>query len=131
MSALGIVETFNVIEHIGFGLVTRSIDFARCPFGLERGEEALHRCIVPDIARPAHGTGDAIVVHEPSELVAGVLAALVGMVQQSVRFSSLYSIAFWRYDTSLQHQSVRSAPASMPFSQACQNKYEMPLTIYS
>ena len=52
----GIVEALDVIEHVGFGLVSRAILLVRRPFGLERGEEALHRGIVPDVAGPAHAS---------------------------------------------------------------------------
>jgi hypothetical protein len=46
----GIIEALDVIEYVSLGLITRPIGLARCALGLERGEEALHRCIVPDIA---------------------------------------------------------------------------------
>ena len=36
------------------------------PFGLHRREEALHRRVVPDFARPAHRAGDATVGHHIS-----------------------------------------------------------------
>lgn len=54
------------------------------PFGLERGEEAFHGGIFPDIAGPAHRAGDAIVSHQPLELLTGILAALVRMMQQGI-----------------------------------------------
>jgi hypothetical protein len=47
VSALGIVEALNVVEHIDFGCVPRSIHFARYPFSLERREEVLHGRVVP------------------------------------------------------------------------------------
>src|SRR5262249_57028551 len=40
-------------------------------------EEALHRGVVPNIARSAHRADDAMVGHEPLELLAGVLAAAI------------------------------------------------------
>lgn len=52
MSAFGIVEALDVVEHVGSGLVSGSVHFARSPFGLQRGEEALHRRIVPDVDLP-------------------------------------------------------------------------------
>jgi len=48
--AFRIIEAFNVVKHVGLGIIARPIGFARCALGLERGEEALHRRIVPDVA---------------------------------------------------------------------------------
>ncbi len=48
--AFRIIEAFNVVEHVSLGLVARAIRFACCALGLQRGEEALHRRIVPDVA---------------------------------------------------------------------------------
>jgi len=79
-----IVEALDVVEHLGLGMIARAVGFAGDPLGLQRGEEALHRGIVPDVSRSAHRTGDAIVGHQALELFAGVLAALVGMVQQGI-----------------------------------------------
>jgi hypothetical protein len=86
--AFRIIEAFNIVEHIGLGFVARPIGFARRAFGLQRGEEALHRCIVPDIAGAAHGADDAMIGHQLLELLAGVLAATVGVMQQRVRLAS-------------------------------------------
>ena len=63
--APGIVEALNVIEHIGSGFVPGSIQFARCPRGLERGEEALHRGVVQVVAGAAHRADDAVIGHQP------------------------------------------------------------------
>ena len=57
MSPLGIIDALDVIEHVGLGLDSRAVRLARRAFGLQRGEEALHRCIVPDVAarfKPDH-----------------------------------------------------------------------------
>ena len=75
MPSPGIVEALDVIEHVRFGLVSRAVRLVRRPFGLERGEEVLHRGIVPDVVGPAHATDHAVVGQEPLEGLAGVLAA--------------------------------------------------------
>ena len=84
MPTLRIVETFNVVEDIGLGFISRSIKLPCRSFGLERGEEALHRRIVPHVACPAHGADDAVISHQPLELFAGVLAAPIGVMQQRI-----------------------------------------------
>ena len=78
MPTLGIVEALNVVEHVGSGLVPCPVHLTRCPFGFERREEALHRGIVPDVAGAAHRADDIVVGHQALELIAGVLAALIG-----------------------------------------------------
>ena len=88
MPPRGIVEALDVIEHVRFGLISRAVRLARRPFGLERGEEALHRGIVPDVAGPAHATGHAVVGQEPLEGLTGVLASPIGVMQDGLRLTS-------------------------------------------
>src|SRR5438046_7694002 len=63
------------------------VRFAPCALGLQRREEAIQRGIVPDVARTAHRTDDAVIGHQLLELLAGVLAATVGMMQQRIGFT--------------------------------------------
>ena len=83
-----VVEPLDVIEHVGPGGVSGSVDLAADAFGLKRREEALHCGVVPDIAGPAHRAVDAIVGHQPLELLAGVLAAAIGVMQKGVGLAS-------------------------------------------
>jgi hypothetical protein len=82
---LGIVEALDVVEHVGLSLIARSIYLSCSSFGLERREEAFHRRIVPDVARPAHRAGDAVIGHQALELLAGVLTAAIGVMQSRDR----------------------------------------------
>ena len=82
VSAPGIVEPLDVVEHIGLGLRAGPIVGTVCTLDLERREEALHRRIVPAVTTAAHAAGHAVLAQRPLELLAGVLAALVGMMQQ-------------------------------------------------
>ncbi len=45
-----VVEPLNVVELIGACLFSGPVDFSPVPFGFQRREEALHGCVVPDIA---------------------------------------------------------------------------------
>ena len=81
MPSLGIIEALDVIEHIGSGLVSCAVRLGRRAFGLERGDEALHCRIVPDVAGSAHTTGDAVISEESLEGLTGVLAASIGVMQ--------------------------------------------------
>ena len=80
----GIVEAFNVIEHIGLGLGSRAVHLRGRAFGLQRGEDALHHRIVPDVARPTHAAGHAVVGQEALERLTRILAASIGVMQHRV-----------------------------------------------
>ena len=82
VSPFRIVEAFDVIEHVGSCLISRTVRFARGALCLQRREEAFHCCIVPAIARPAHRASDALIGHQPLELFAGVLAATIRVMEQ-------------------------------------------------
>ena len=88
MSPPGIIEVLDVIKHAGFGLVSRAVQFGRREFGLERGEEALHRSIAPDIASSAHATGHTVVGQEPLKGLIGVLEPPIGVMQDGLRLAS-------------------------------------------
>ena len=84
----GIIEALNVIEHVRFGLVSRAVRFSRCAFGLEQGEETLHRGMVSDVASSAHAPGDAVVGQEPMEGLTGVWAAPICVMPNGLRLAS-------------------------------------------
>src|SRR2546421_13032282 len=66
--AFRIVEAFDIVKYIRLGLIARTIQFARGALDLQRRKEALHRGVVPHIARAAHRTYDAVGGHQPQEL---------------------------------------------------------------
>ncbi len=80
-----IVEALDVIKHIGLGLGSCTVHLRGRAFGLQRGEEALHHRIVPDIACPTHAAGDPVVGQEPLEGLTGILAPAIGVMQDRVR----------------------------------------------
>jgi len=80
MPPSGIIEALDVIEHVGFRLVLRSVRGPRRALGLQRGEEAFHRRVVPTVARAAHATGEALVRQHALERLTGVLAASIGVM---------------------------------------------------
>lgn len=81
------IEALDVVEHIRAGVIPRPVDLADDPLGPERREKAFHGCIVPDVAGPAHRTGDAVVGHQALELFARILASLVGMMEKTVELT--------------------------------------------
>ena len=76
-----VVEPFNVVKHIGACLLSGSIDLPGCAFGLERTEEALNGRVIPDLASPAHAACSALFLEQLLEVLTGVLATLVRVVE--------------------------------------------------
>jgi hypothetical protein len=77
-----IIEALDIVRHVGAGLIACAIDLSLDALGLERGEEALHCRVVPAVAGPAHGVGDAVIGLQPLDAILSVLAALIGVAQQ-------------------------------------------------
>ncbi len=73
MPPSGIIEALNIIEHVGFCLVSGPVRGSRRALGLQRGEEALYCRVVPTVAGAAHATREALVRQEPLKRFAGVL----------------------------------------------------------
>ena len=63
-------------------LLSGSVGFALDPFNLQRREETIHRSVIPNISGPVHRTCRRMISHQPVARLIGVLAALVGMMQQ-------------------------------------------------
>ena len=87
MSERRVVEQLDVIKHICTCLLSGSIDLPSCAFRLERTEKALHSRVIPDLASPAHAACDALFLEQLLEVLAGVLATLVRVVQRRHRFT--------------------------------------------
>src|ERR1700712_3925135 len=68
MTADGVVEPLDIVEHICSGLVPGALGFSLGAFGFQRREEALHRCVIPDVAGSAYAAKDAAVGHQALEL---------------------------------------------------------------
>ena len=68
-----VVQALHVVEDVGTGFVVGAVNLSGHPFGLQRGEEALHRGIVPNIAGPDHRAGYPIVGQRALKLLAGIL----------------------------------------------------------
>lgn len=75
----GVIEHLNVVEDIGPGLTARRIDLSANALSLEQLEEALCDCVVMAVAAPAHAAHQVVIAQEALPVMAGELAALVGM----------------------------------------------------
>lgn len=85
MPLRGIVAALDVIGRVGLNLVSRAVRFVRRAFSFQRGEEAIHRGIVPVVAGSAHATGHAMVSQQLLERRTGVLAPSIGGMQDGLR----------------------------------------------
>ena len=84
MQTLPIVPSFDVLKDSGASLRS-GIKLMICTFSLEGAEKAFHCSIVEAIADPAHTdlavmSGQALLIE-----IAGVLATLIGVMQQFSR----------------------------------------------
>lgn len=111
VTANGIAESLDVIEHIRPRFVVCPSDRASGPLGLERGEEALHCCVAPGVARPAHRTLHAVISHRLLKPIAAVLTSLVRVVQQGRR-PALRQITIMR--ASVTNCAVMSGSKTIP-----------------
>jgi hypothetical protein len=78
-----VVDPPDGVEDIGSRVIVGGIDLFADPLCFERGGQTLP--VNANIVGPAHGAGYAVISHQPLERLAGVLAALVGMMRQSIR----------------------------------------------
>jgi hypothetical protein len=83
-----IVEPLHVIERQCARLVAGGVHPAVGALDFERGEEALHGRVVPDVALATHGAGDVVRREQALERLARVPAALVGVMQQRLRLAA-------------------------------------------
>jgi IS5 family transposase len=67
-----IVEALDVIEHICPSRVPRAIDVSIDPLRFQGTKEALHRGVIPAIASATHAAGNAFLLEQRLEVVAGV-----------------------------------------------------------
>ena len=89
MSALAIIECFDVIEDLGASLGAGVKDTAINQFQFESGPEAFHGGVVIAVAPTAHG-GDQAGLNEGLTIIAtGVLDAAIGMTEQLGRRAAM------------------------------------------
>jgi 4-oxalocrotonate tautomerase len=105
-----IVEPLDVIEHVRLPLIPRVVLLSVHALRLQAREETLHCRVVPDVPLPAHRAGNAVIGEQALELLALVLASLVGVVQQLLRRPTPPQ----RHQQSIGHELRRHARAHRP-----------------
>src|SRR5205807_7533574 len=82
VAALVVVEDFDVLDDRRTGLRAGGEVSVLDQLFLQRSKEALHRGVIPAVGTATHAAGNAVPGQEALVMVAGVLAAPVGMSQQ-------------------------------------------------
>jgi len=88
MATTQVVKAFEVEKDVTLRSKMRSIDLILNQFGLECSPEALHQSIVAAVAGATHTDLHRGRLQASLVVVAGILAATVGMMQQSWRRSA-------------------------------------------
>ena len=79
------VETRDVVAYIRTGLLPGAVGLAADLLDLHGTEEALHRRVVPHLPGATYRAGNAVLPEPALEVLTGVLATLVRVVQQFLR----------------------------------------------
>jgi hypothetical protein len=89
VSTSAVVETFNVFEHIRSGFFTISVTYSVDTFTFEYAKKALNNRIIITVASPTHTALDTLVVEQLTIVIACVLTASIGMMDEcTLRLSS-------------------------------------------
>ncbi len=73
MPPFWVVETFDVIKDVCTSMITSHVIGAAASLRPHRGEEAFHRCVIPNITLTTHAAFNALNGQERLELLASVL----------------------------------------------------------
>ena len=111
MPAVGVVEPLDVVEQREPGGAPRGEAVTGEQFAFERGEEALGRRIVEAIATTAHGTDESGFAQPPSEGQAGVLASLVRVMDDALRWPASPDRHVDGFDDQLAAEMIGHRPA--------------------
>ena len=114
MAPEAIVEALNVGKNIGSSSGPGEIVLVIDPLRFEAGKERLHGRVVVTVAGPAHASHDLMLGQEGLIIMAGVLAAAVGMMEQTGRWPAGEEGHLQSIDGQLAVQAVAEGPANDP-----------------
>jgi hypothetical protein len=86
MFPVAVVKHFDVIDHVGFGLLPRGIAIMIRPLARQAAKESFHHRIVQTVPFAAHTTPHAVHGQELLIGLTGILTPPVRMVQQAYRW---------------------------------------------
>jgi hypothetical protein len=82
VTAFSIVKTLDVIKHIGPCFVSSSVTNPIHAFPFQYPKETLDHCVVVAVATRAHAALDFVLLEFVAEIIARILAATIGMMDQ-------------------------------------------------
>ena len=110
MQTSRVVIQRHVFAHVGNRFLPGSVAAITAPFPFQAAKESLYRGIVPAITVATHAADYAVLLQPSLIVMAGVLTASVGMMQQTrQRFSQVD-----RHHQSTQQQRFFQAPVDAP-----------------
>jgi hypothetical protein len=114
------VQTFRIVihrdvfSHVSNRFLASSVPAITGPFALQAAEEALNRGIVPAVSLATHAADHAVLFQQFLVVMAGVLAAAIGMMNQTRRWFSQVD----RHYQGPDHQRLFHAPIDRPTDHA-------------
>src|SRR5438477_7011272 len=111
MESPSIIKRFDVIEdgQLDFGMVVP--DLAVQELGLKRAEERFHGGVIVAVASGAHAAEQLVGFEQGAVIVAGVLNASIGVVQQTARGSSVLNRPAQRFLRQRALKMIGQGPA--------------------
>ena len=83
MPTLPIIEDLDELENIGGSVSSCSIISTMHPLPFERGEETFRHRVVVTIPLPTHAACDTLIPKQFLEIVAGILTAPIGVMNET------------------------------------------------
>ena len=114
MIAGAIIEDLNVFKYIQSGFISGGVGLVEYQFGFEGTKEAFRQSIVIAIAFAAHTTKHFVFGQQGLIVVAGILTATVGMMEQSWQGLSGGNGHLQGVDDQLAMQALTHRPADDP-----------------
>src|SRR3954467_8663894 len=85
MQAPSVIPAFQEQEHVSGSFIAREVVALLDEYALQRGVEALHRCIVPAITLAAHGADNAMLLQSFAVLMGCELHPAIRVVGEAGR----------------------------------------------
>src|SRR5690349_8042909 len=120
MPPLAVVKQFDIFEHLVAGLSSSTPPAPIHEFDFERGEKTFRHRVVPAIAFTAHAALDAVYRQQLLILVAGVLAAAIRVMQQTLRRMAVLQ----RHLQGVQHDAAFEPFAERPANHAAREQID-------
>lgn len=117
MPPLTVIKNFNVLKDITFCLCPCLILNLIDPLPFEGGKETFRHRVIVAIAWPTHATGDPVVPEKVLEIITGILAAAIGVMNEAGRRRTSPQ----SHRKGFQHQEALQPSTRTPIPPLCGN----------